>query len=492
MTPLCKMLFVTLLCASAIPVRALGDGRVELAAYTNGQWRWKDVAGNVYASSYVDSYCYTQATVIVTYSTNATLLHGTMVATNLKPNFAYQLKLSGLPEAYSNANEKLGFSGRWWKQDWLGTDWSTGGNLNEKDDGSFPNSNDTWYVTYKDTVNTNSPTGKQYRLTGYRPFDYFITDSNGCATLAFVMQDAYHVLWASWQDTPEADDGPMKSRTFDPDPARPAYDADHAESTVGVYGEWERLPKGKVYIAPGNYALEFLITEESFHDSGIGGWWAHMGHGTAQFTIVRPRIQTLIEPTHGGAVLPGGSFEIACGGSANVSITPAEYWDIADVVVNGASVGVTDAWSFAEVTDHQSLTAHVSPQLASNNVPKWWLAGMNVSWTNDFSAATTNDQDGDLLLTWQEYLAGTHPDDADSLFEIAGKTMVNGKYGLTWLSPANDRSLPPFGILRSTNVHHGWELVGSAERSPDGTNVWSDPDSHFGHVFYRVVATNSY
>lgn len=480
-----------MLCAVSLPLRALAGGRAELTAYTSGQWRWKDVAGNVYAPAYMDSYSYTQATVIVNYDTNATILGGTLVATNLKPNFAYQFKLSGFPETHSNANERLGFSGRWWRQEWLGTDWSTGWNLNSKGDGSFPNPNDTWYIDHKGDINTNSPTGRQYRFTGYRPFDYFITDSNGCATLSFAMRDAYHVLFGSWQGPPEADDGPMKLRTFDPVPDDDAYDVDYGESTVGVYGEWERLPKGGVYIAPGDYTLDVLLTEESFHESGIGGWWAHMGHGTAHFTIVLPRIETHTEPAHGGTILPGGAVEVPCGGGTNLSITPADYWDITNVVVNGASVGVTGAWSFADVTNHQSLAAYLSPRLASHDVPKWWLAAMNPAWSNDFDAAATNDQDNDLLLTWQEYLAGTHADDAESVFEIAEAAVVNGSNCLTWFSPVSDPSLPPFGIMRATNLHHGWKLVGTASRSPDGTNVWCDPDSPFSRrpVFYRLVAT---
>jgi len=146
------LLLFVLFCALSFPIRTLADGRVELTGYTTGQFRWKDVAGNIYATNYQNSYSYTQATVIVTYSTNATILTGTMIATNLKPNFAYQFKLIGLPEVASNANENLGFSGRWWKQDWEGTDWSVGWNLNNKDDGSFPNPNDIWYMDHKDDL----------------------------------------------------------------------------------------------------------------------------------------------------------------------------------------------------------------------------------------------------------------------------------------------------------------------------------------------------
>ena len=244
-----------------------------------------DVAGNLYSAAYRDSYSYTQATVVVTYRTNGCLLTGTLAATNLKPNFAYQFKLSGIPEAYPTANENLGFSGRWWKEDWSGTDWVNGWNLNDKGTGYFPTPNDLSYLALKDEPDATSPTGRKYRFTGYRPFDYFITDSNGCATLVFAMRNTYHVLWKTTQLQPVAGDGPIKTHDFDPVPGTPAYDADYPASTVAVYGEWERLPVDGILLAPGSYTLEFLVTEESFHESGLGGWWAHACRGLAQFSI---------------------------------------------------------------------------------------------------------------------------------------------------------------------------------------------------------------
>ena len=91
----------------------------------SGNYRWLDVANQAYSADYregEDSYNYTQASVEVTYETTGTTLHGTMVATNLKPNFAYQLKLAGFPG--TPANERIGLAGRWWQDQWDGTKWT--------------------------------------------------------------------------------------------------------------------------------------------------------------------------------------------------------------------------------------------------------------------------------------------------------------------------------------------------------------------------------
>lgn len=473
-----------------------GQTTVTLEGYTTGAFRWKDIGGNLYGTAYQSSYSYTQALVQVTCSTTGTVLYGAVTATNLKPNFAYQVKFSGFPESYPEANEALGFSGRWWKEEWDGSKWANGGNLNSRGDGSFPNPNDVWYIDHRDDPYTSSPpspTGLKYRFTGYRPFDYFITDSNGNATVEIEMRDTYHVLFGDWQGAPGESDGPMKRHSFDPDPAaHPAYDTNYPATTNGVYGEWERLPKGKICIAPGDYSLDFVLTEESFHESGLGGAWAAAVHGLVQFAIVRPVISATAGPAHGGTMSLAGEVEIDCRGSTNVLIQPADYWEIEDVVVDEISYGATGSWAFVEVVTNHSITARFNPLLASNAVPKWWLAQQDQDWTNDFDAAAINDADGDGLLTWEEYLAGTDPTDRDSVFRIESASVINGTNRIVWLSPVSDPDLPPFGVMRSTNLVE-WTLVDiAADRSTDGTNMWWDYDPLPPTVpaHYRVIATD--
>ncbi len=270
------------------------QGSVTLTAFTSGSFRWMDVAGNLYATAYRATYNYTQATVVVAYRTRGEMLTGTVTASNLKPNFAYQLKLTGLPETNPQANENLGFSGRWWKEDWSGSAWVNGWNLNNKGTGYSPTPNDITYLSMRDVGAPTSPTGRKYRFTAYRVLDHFVTDSAGNATLSFVADCSYHVLFKTSQRTPVTGDGPVKTRVFDPAPGTPAYDTDYPATTVGVYGEWERLPAHGIFLAAGSYALEFLLTEESFHDSGLGGWWAHACHGAAQFTMATDAPRTTV------------------------------------------------------------------------------------------------------------------------------------------------------------------------------------------------------
>ncbi len=263
-----------------------------------GSYRWLDVANQAYSDTYrINNYNYTQAFVEIVYDAIGNTLHGTLTATNLKPNFAYQLKLAGNPDIDADSNERIGLAGRWWQEEWDGTKWTIGQNLNNKGDGSSPSPNDNTYFSRRDITDSTSPTGLKYRYTGYLVFDYFITDEDGDATLEFETNSSFHVLWKTTQRAWTTSDGPIKTITFDVDPLlSPAYDTDYAEATVSIFGEWERLPVGGIFMQLGDYIAEIILTEESFHGSGgeyAGNWAAAMG-ASIDFSIVTSDVVTII------------------------------------------------------------------------------------------------------------------------------------------------------------------------------------------------------
>ena len=273
--------------ASSVPAVTL-----TLAPSSSSGYRWLNVADQAYEAAYRTSYTYSQPTVQVqfTYNPSAAVFGGILTATNLKPNFAYQLKLSGTPGTPSN--ERIGLAGRWWEETWNGVAWASGTNLNHKGDGSSPNQNDLDYFALRDVPDpTNtSPTGRLYRFTGYLLFDYFITDDSGGVSLTTQQDSSFHVLYNTLQGeyTHGPNDGPLKSSTFDPDPASPAYDTNYGSTTRTIYGEWERLPMGGVFLANGSYSAQLVLTEESFHGSVSqgAGTWAQAMDGTVAFAIV--------------------------------------------------------------------------------------------------------------------------------------------------------------------------------------------------------------
>lgn len=202
--------------------------------------RWEDIAGNAYAGTAdtsASSQDYAGASVTVDYGVVGQRLTGTITGTNLKPNFAYQLKLEGY-----------------------------GGT-------SFTNT-------------TLLDLGRNSSGTGYLIFGYVVTDGYGNVTSSFVTDSSYHVLYRDPSSTgdisetygarlPGANDGPVLWSTFDPDPSSEWYDDDPGEATVGVYGMYEpgkALP-GELLLPFGAYQCKFVLTEESFHDKTAGSEW---------------------------------------------------------------------------------------------------------------------------------------------------------------------------------------------------------------------------
>jgi hypothetical protein len=206
-------------------------------------------------------------------------------AQNLKPNFAYQLKLVGTPG--TDYNEQIGLMGRWWEQEWTGTAWTVGSNLNNKGSGSSPNPNDLLYFERRDDVDSTSPTGLHYTFTGYLVFAYFITDSNGDAAFRFEANSSFHVLWKTSQRTRTLNDGPIETATFDPDGSELAYDTNYGSQTIGIFGEWERLPTGGLNLGAEDYDCKINLTEESFHGTApLEGNWALVMNADVFFTIL--------------------------------------------------------------------------------------------------------------------------------------------------------------------------------------------------------------
>ncbi len=266
------------------------------ASSPQGNYRWIDVADQVYAVTYRDDYDYTQARVTANFFTHAATLHGSLTTANLKPHFAYQLKLVG--DSGTQANERIGLTGRWWREEWNGSAWANGQNLNDKGDGTSPNPNDALYLATRDILDPTSPTGLRFRYTGYLVFDYFVTDATGSASVGFEAKGSYHVLRKTSQRSHTAQDGPLLAATFDvalPDPVS-AYDLDYPESTASVFGEWERLPVGGVALPLGDYEGQFILTEESLHGSGLAGGWAAAMGAPAVFHLGAVQVPALRQP----------------------------------------------------------------------------------------------------------------------------------------------------------------------------------------------------
>lgn len=250
-------------CAIPVALVLLASGLVAqdviLQGLADGNYRFKDIGGQPYALSFTSGYSYVAANVTVSLDTpGLDYLAGAVSATGLKPNLAYQIKLTGNPsksgmaDADDATNEILGYHGRWWR---LQPD--------------AANSNDGEYNANKDTPG--------YVYEGYILIAFFVTDAMGNARVRFVGNNSFHVLWRLDQRQPGPNDGPLGDVAVPDTTGSSAYDAAVPSRQFSLYGEWEptRALPGTLQLPLGHYRCRMFLTEESFHDFGPnGGQWA--------------------------------------------------------------------------------------------------------------------------------------------------------------------------------------------------------------------------
>ncbi len=136
-----------------------------------------------------------------------------------------------------------------------------------------------------------------------------------------------------------------------------------------------------------------------------------------------------------GDIEPLGAVTITNGGATNFLITADPYYYISEILTNGSPAplpGITNLIDFtwSDITTDSTIHARFAPSLEAYGTPDWWLA--SYGWTNDFSAAATNDEDRDGMITWQEYYADTDPTNCDSFLGLTRSTHHETNVTLAW------------------------------------------------------------
>lgn len=121
--------------------------------------------------------------------------------------------------------------------------------------------------------------------------------------------------------------------------------------------------------------------------------------------------------------------------------------------------------------------------IATTETLEWWLTQYGLT---NFSADAMADLDGDGLLTWQEYIAGTDPTNSASCFRISSVDITQqGAAVVRWLS-VSDRS---YNLYWSTNLLESFTLLAGASNLPatPPENVFTNsPPQNSTPSFYRL------
>jgi hypothetical protein len=121
-----------------------------------------------------------------------------------------------------------------------------------------------------------------------------------------------------------------------------------------------------------------------------------------------------------GSIAPSGSICVARGTPQAFTITAAPWHGVADVRVDGDSVGPVASHTLQNVMSNHVVFASFAALRAPGGTPQPWLA--EFGWTNDFAAAELADPDGDGACYAAECAADTNPTNQDSVLRMFGVT----------------------------------------------------------------------
>jgi hypothetical protein len=175
----------------------------------------------------------------------------------------------------------------------------------------------------------------------------------------------------------------------------------------------------------------------------------------------------------------------ALGGEVSVTAAPMPYYNFAGWT--GDSLGDTNSAEMSLLIDRpRTVSAAFAAKLASKGTPQYWLAQFGL--TNggiNFDSAEIADKDGDRLLNWQEYVAGTDPTNPASYFHIKNVSK-SASYSLYYPTVAGRY----YTLLFTTNlVSGGWKDVPGQTNWGDGSMSWMNDTNSALPRFYRLNVT---
>ena len=156
-----------------------------------------------------------------------------------------------------------------------------------------------------------------------------------------------------------------------------------------------------------------------------------------------------VDTTGSGSVSTSDVW-IASGTNIQVTATPGSYYIFGNW--QGQTNGCTLAGNKITVVMNaaRGIGAVFIADMATNAVPKWWLAQYGLT---NFNTDALSDVDSDGLKTWQEYIAGTDPTNPVSSFRVT----ENSRNVVGW----NAVSGRVYSVYWTTNLMSGFQCLES-------------------------------
>ena len=180
-------------------------------------------------------------------------------------------------------------------------------------------------------------------------------------------------------------------------------------------------------------------------------------------------IVILASSTGPGAIAPSGSVLVAAGSTDVFTNTPATWYQVGSLLVDGTNVGALATYTFTNVAAPHTIAVNFTPILAASNTPVWWLYQINTNWAADFNAAALSaDPNHAGMPIWQEYVSGMSPTNATNVFALT----ISTSNGLQIVSLPTMTTTAQDGLQRYYAIESCSNLIASAwQPLPGWTNV---------------------
>lgn len=189
-----------------------------------------------------------------------------------------------------------------------------------------------------------------------------------------------------------------------------------------------------------------------------------------------------------GDVSPSGKVSVIHGGTQAFVSVADQYYTISEVRTNGVSIeassGISNLFSWLDVTAPGNLHAVFAPLLTSNAVPYWWLAFFGIT-NGGFEFESMQDHDGDGANASNEYFAGTMPTNRHSVFAVSNFTTAGPAQAVLGWHSVSDKT---YSVTCATNIESGvWIPVASNVAATPPLNTVTVNVSAGSARYYRVT-----
>jgi len=134
------------------------------------------------------------------------------------------------------------------------------------------------------------------------------------------------------------------------------------------------------------------------------------------------------------------------------------------------------------MTRARAIFALFAENISPNGVPEQWFVEQGLD--GDWETVGLLDQDGDGMLSWEEWVAGTSPTNVADVLKMDMEVHAVGNSSmLAWSSVSNR----VYKVWRSTDLTEGFRQVSGNLQATPPVNTFNEPQMPVGQpVYYRI------